>query len=414
MPRPVSLAIMERALGARPETGQSIDLPIDLAVIGGAAGPETIQLVTEQGMAPWDPSKVILTFDFPAPGVELRVPRSRSICRDFAARHHLRNVYDLNLGIGAQVILELALAGPGQIVVGSGRCLHQVGAAAALSFNAEPGVLARSLATGHLTMKTPPVAQVHFEGSAPEGFSAFDLGLAAVRALESLSGDTIVEFTGRPVEILSMDGRITLVDLGAERFRAGLIAADQVTAAFLAERSPRSRAGAQPPAGEYATQVTVPLHGMEPMIQGPGPGGPVRPISELAGKKIHSAFLGSCAAGRYPDLMVAATMLKRGRKIHPDVRFTLAPATLEVARKCLHAGLFETFFQVGAMLGVPGSSPGMAGGGALFGEGEVILSTAPYASPMTDAGRGPEIYRASPATVAASALAGEIRSPANL
>jgi methanogen homoaconitase large subunit len=66
------------------------------------------------------------------------------------------------------------------------------------------------------------------------------------------------------------------------------------------------------------------------------------------------------------------------------------------------------------MLAVPGSSPGMAGGGALFGEGEVILSTAPYASPMTDAGRGPEIYRASPATVAASALAGEIRSPANL
>jgi homoaconitase/3-isopropylmalate dehydratase large subunit len=414
MPEPVARAILERALGRKVEAGQAVELPIDLAVLGGAAGPEAVQIFGSENREPWDPSRVVLTFDFPAPGVELRVPRSRSLCRDFAARHNLRHVYDLNLGIGAQLLMELLLVKPGQVVVGTGRCLHQVGAIGALVLGAEPGVLARALATGRLPTKVPTVTRVAFEGTRTESFTAFDMGLLATSATASLSAGTVVEFTGRAVEALSIDGRITLVDVGAEAFRAGLVPADAVTAAYMTERA-RSRVGVSPAnLGDYAATIPVSLSGQEPLVQGPGPGGPVRPVSDLKGKKIHSAFIGSCAAGRYPDLMVAATILKRGKRIHPDVRFTLCPATLEVARKCLHAGLYETFLQVGAMLAVPGSSPGMAGGGALFGEGEVILSTAPYASPMTDAGRGPEIYRASPATVAASALAGEIRSPANL
>jgi homoaconitase/3-isopropylmalate dehydratase large subunit len=247
------------------------------------------------------------------------------------------------------------------------------------------------------------------------GFHAFDMALLAAEALASRSADTIVEFSGKPVEALTMDDRVTLVDIGAEAFRAGIIQADSVTSAFFAERveSPPPIQPARVRDG-YAESVAVSLAGREPLVQGPGPGGPVRPVSDLAGKKIHSAYIGSCAAGRTSDLMIGAAILKRARKIHPDVRLTVSPATLEVARECLATGTYETFLQVGAMLAVPGSSPGMASGGALFGEGEVIISTAPYMSSMTDQGRGPEVYRASPATVAASAIAGEIRGPGGL
>lgn len=415
MSLPATLAILQRALGRLPEAGQEVDLPIDLAVMGGAAGPETAQIFNSRGGVVWDAARVAMTIDFPAPGVEGRVPRCRGVCREFASRHHLRHVYDVNLGIGAQVLLELGLVTPGQVIVGCGRCLHQLGAVGALVIGAGPGVLARSLHTGKLPLKIPAVARLLFEGSAGDRLGAFDLGLLAGEALASLSAETAVEFAGKPVEALDVDGRVTLVELGAEAHRSGIVAADAVTAAFLAERmeTPPHPAPAATPEG-YATTLTVDLAGREPLVQGPGPGGPLRPVSDLKGKKIHSAFIGSCASGRYRDLMAAAAILKRGKRIHPEVRLSLAPATLGTAQMCLAAGIYETFFQVGAMLAVPGSSPGMAGGGALFGEGEVILSTAPYNSPLSDAGRGPEVYRASPATVAASAIAGEIRDASEL
>jgi 3-isopropylmalate/(R)-2-methylmalate dehydratase large subunit len=411
---PELAAIVAHAFGRLPAPGEPVELKLDLAVLGGSAGPETARLAREANRPVWDPKKVALTFDFPAPNVESRVPRSRAVCREFAAHHGLRHVYDLNLGIGAQVLLEMGVVTPGLAVGGCGRCLHLMGAAGSFVVGAEPGVLAPALATGRLPMRMPHLVQVEFVG--PRGdLSAFDLGLLGASALEDVSADTYVQFTGRAVESLGMDGRITLVEVGADALRGGFIAADGVTQTFYKGR--REGGALVPDLPEVNVAVPtreVNLSGAPLLVQGPGPGGPVRPLAELAGKKIHSAFIGSCAAGRQADLMEAAAVVKRSRRIHADVRLTLAPATLEVARHAVTSGLYEIFINAGAMLAVSGSSPGMAGGGAVFGEGEIILSTVPYSSPMTDAGRGPEVYRASPLVVAAAAVAGEIRHPADL
>ena len=408
-------ALVAKAFGKLPSVGELVELPLDMAVLGGAAGPETARLSLEGKRPVWDAAKVALTFDFPAPNVESRVPRSRAVCREFVARHGLRHVHDLNLGIGAQVLLELGVVTPGLVVGGCGRCLHLMGAAGALVFGAEPGVLAPALATGRLPLRMPNLVHLEFSGAAGE-LSAFDMGLLAARALEEVSADSYVEFSGRAVEALSMDGRITLVEVGAEAMRGGFIKADAVTQKFF---SVRKEGGITLPApGPVGARGPAPrlvsLAGAELMIQGPGPGGPLRPLRSLSGMKIHSAFIGSCAAGRQADLMEAAAVVKRARRIHADVRLTLAPATLEVAREAVTTGLYEICINAGAMMAVSGSSPGMAGGGALFGEGEVILSTVPYGSAMTDAGRGPEVYRASPLAVAAAAVAGEVRHPADL
>lgn len=405
--------ILFRATGRSAEPQESIELPIDLGVLGGVTGPEVVQLMNSQGGRVWDPARVALTLDFPAPEVEARIARSRSLCRDFARDQQLRHVFDLNLGIGAQVLLELGLILPGQIVVGCGRCLHLGGAVGALVLGAEPGLLSRVLTTGRLPLRRPPLASVRFEGARRSDLSAFDMGLAACQATSALSVETIVEFRGRAVEGLSMDGRITLVDVAAAGFRAGFVPADGVTGQFLGPRWARSAApGAAAPREEAAlATISVPLDGLTPLIQGPGPGGPIRPLEHLAGRKINAAFIGSGAAGRTSDLLEAEGQLKRAGKVHPDVRLTVAPATASVARECLHNGVYEVLLSVGAMIGLAGASPGLAGGGALFGEGEVILSTAWYNHPMADAGRGPEIYRASPAAVAAAAVAGEIRLP---
>lgn len=411
---PGLMALLGRALGNLPAPGTPIDLPLDRLVLGGAAGPEAARIANDQKVAAWDASRVALTFDFPAPHVESRVPRSRSVCREFAARLELKDVFDLNQGVGAHVLLEKGVVAPGEIVAGCGRCLHLLGAAGALVFGTEPGVLARSLGSGRLELKMPRLLRIVFDGRSKGDISPFDMGLLAARALKSHSADTVVEFAGKVVSNLTMDARITLVEVGAMGMRSGFIAPDAVTEAFLADR--REKGGDRPPTArdETMSEVVVSLAGAEPMIQGPGPGGPVRPLRDLAGKMIHSAFLGSCAAGRLPDLMTAAAVVRRARRIHPEVRLTLAPATLEVARGAVTAGLYEIFINAGAMLAVPGSSPGMAGGGAVFGEGEVILSTVPYQSAMTDAGRGPEVYRASPAVVAAAAVLGRIPEPSDL
>jgi 3-isopropylmalate/(R)-2-methylmalate dehydratase large subunit len=406
--------VLGRVLGHLPAPGTPIEPAIDRLVLGGAAGPEAARIANERDIRAWDSSRVALTFDFPAPHVEARVPRSRSVCRDFAARLELKDVFDLNQGVGAQVLLEKGVVAPGEVVAGCGRCLHLLGAAGALVFGTEPGVLARTLGTGRLELKMPRLLRIVFDGAAKGDLSPFDLGLLAARALQKQSADTIVEFTGRAVSALSMDGRITLVEVGAAGMRSGFVPADGVTAAFLADRRESTGVVPAPARKEAPAELVVSLAGTGPMIQGPGPGGPCRPLADLAGKKIHSAFLGSCAAGRLPDLMAAAAVVKRARRIHPDVRLSLAPATLEVARGAVTAGLYEIFINAGAMVSVPGSSPGMAGGGAVFGEGEVILSTVPYQSAMTDAGRGPEIYRASPAVVAAGAVLGRIPEPTDL
>lgn len=411
---PALAAVLARALGTVPAPGTPIELPLDRLVLGGAAGPEAARIANERGVRAWDPARVALTFDFPAPHVESRVPRSRSVCREFAARLMLKDVFDLNQGVGAQVLLEKGVVAPGEVVAGCGRCLHLLGAAGAVVFGTEPGVLARTLESGRLDLKMPRLLRLAFEGLPKGDVSPYDMGLLAARALEDYSADTIVEFTGRAVTALSMDARITLVEVGAEGMRSGFIAADAVTATFLADRRESTGVVSAPARDEAPAEVTVSLAGAVPMIQGPGPGGPLRPLADLAGKPIHSAFVGSCAAGRLSDLMAAAAVVKRARRIHPDVRLSLAPATLEVARGAVTAGLYEIFINAGAMLSVPGSSPGMAGGGAVFGEGEVIVSTVPYHSAMTDAGRGPEIYRASPAVVAAAAVLGRIPGPTDL
>lgn len=408
-------ALVAGALGRIPTAGELVDLPLDMAVLGGAAAPETARLTLDGGRPVWNQKKLALTFDFAAPNVESRVPRSRAVCREFVSRHGVRHVYDLNLGIGAQVLLEMGVVVPGMVVGGCGRCLHLMGAAGVLVFGAEPGVLAPALATGRLPIRMPNLVHVEFVGAAGEA-SAFDMGLLAAQALEGVSADSYIEFSGRAVEALSMDGRITLVEVGAEAQRGGFIRADGVTQQFY---SVRKEGGIQLPEADPSpvhrlTPRPLALAGAEMMIQGPGPGGPLRPLRSLAGKKIHSAFIGSCAAGREKDLMEAAGVVKRARRIHADVRLTLAPATLEVARHAVTTGLYEIFINAGAMMAVSGSSPGMAGGGALFGEGEIILSTVPYSSAMTDAGRGPEVYRASPLAVAAAAVAGEIRHPHDL
>jgi 3-isopropylmalate/(R)-2-methylmalate dehydratase large subunit len=407
-------AVLGRALGALPAPGTPIELPLDRLVLGGAAGPEAARIANERNIGAWDASRVALTFDFPAPHVEARVPRSRSVCREFASRLELQDVFDLNQGVGAQVLLEKGVVAPGEVVAGCGRCLHLLGAAGAVVFGTEPGLLARTLATGRLELKMPRLLRVDFDGMPKGDLSPFDMGLLAAAALASYSADTLVEFEGRAVSALPMDGRITLVEVGAAGMRSGFVAADAVTAAFLADRRESPGVVTAPARDGGAIDITVSLSGAVPMIQGPGPGGSIKPLSALAGKKIHSAFLGSCAAGRLSDLMTAAAVVKRARRIHPDVRLTLAPATLEVARGAVTAGLYEIFINAGAMLSVPGSSPGMAGGGAVFGEGEIILSTVPYQSAQTDAGRGPEIYRASPAVVAAAAVLGRVPEPTDL
>lgn len=405
--------ILTRALGHASKPQDSIELPIDLAVLGGVTGPEVVNLLNTQGGRLWDPARVALTLDFPAPDVEARIPRSRALCREFAHAQGMRHIFDLNLGIGSQVLLEAGFLLPGRVVVGCGRCLHLGGAVGALVLGAEPGLLAHALTTGRLPTRRPPLATVRFDGARRAGVAAFDMGLASCLATASLSVETAVEFRGRAVESLGMDGRITLVDVAAAGFRAGLVPADLVTEKFLGPHWPRAgvAGGTSAVSEEAPTEIRVALDGLAPLIQGPGPGGPIRPLEHLAGRKIHSAFIGSGAAGRTADLLEAAAHLKRAGQVHPDVRLTVAPATSGVARDCLHNGVYEALLTAGAMIGLPGASPGLAGGGALFGEGEVILSTAWYNHPMADAGRGPEIYRASPAAVAAAAVAGEICLP---
>jgi len=403
--------LIEKILGAHAgrqvSAGEIVDVVIDVRVARDFGGANVAKNIRDHGLGIHDPSRTFFTFDCNPGGSDQKYATNQQICRVFAREHGIR-VYDIDSGIGTHVAIDEGLIVPGETLISTDSHANILGAIGSFGQGMGDVDIAHAFAFGRVWFKIPPSVKIVMQGTPSPTATPKDLTLAALRKLgaNGLLGYA-AEFYGSVVEDLDLAGRITMASMATEM--AGIIAfftPNQAVLDYTARASGRPvEAIAADPDAEYAHTVEIDVDGLEPLASRPGHPEDVVPAASLAGTKIGSAFIGSCTNGRFEDLQAAAQVLT-GRKVAPGVVLKVVPATDAIWRRCLDEGLIEIYKQAGALFGNAGCAGCAAGQIGQNGPGEVTISTGNRNFPGKQ-GKG-EVYLASPATTAASAVAGVI------
>ena len=406
-------AILARAAGqSRVKPGDYVVARIDRAVCNealAAVGP----LMDAHGVAePWDPDRVIVALDHYVPAISVRTASIHQLARKYASKYRLKLDYGTNNGVLHQVVVDQKLVGPGDLVVGTDSHTCTYGALGAAACGIGFSEMAYVLATGRLWFRVPETIHFHLQGRLGEWVTAKDIILYIAGRFGAEFGQyKSLEFGGPAVAEISLAGRLTIsnmsVELGA---KFGLFAADSTTWTYLDRPDPGLPAPSALDEPSPADPVHLDLTDLSPQVACPHGVDQVVPVAQAAGVPIHQAVLGSCTNGRLEDLTLAASLL-RGRTIAKGLRLLVSPASRLVYVQAARQGLLADLAEAGAIILNPGCGPCFGGHVGLLGPGENCLSSTNRNFKGRMGSDLANVYLASPATVAASALTGCITDP---
>ncbi|KPK98782.1 MAG: hypothetical protein AMJ90_09820, partial [candidate division Zixibacteria bacterium SM23_73_2] len=360
-----------------------------------------------------NPDKNAMTFDYQAPAKDLKVAQNQTLCREFAKRQGIKLLFDVNSGIGQHVLLEKGFVKPGSVIIGTDSHMNLLGAVGSFSTGVGTTDIVGSWYSGNLWFRVPETIKVIFKGNYKEPASAKDLTLKFVNQIgPDKPNYKSLEFVGKPIANLSLAGRLTLGSMVTEvNGKIAFINPSGETFDFLKERiKDRFEIKTSDDDALYQEEMEIDVGNLIPQIACPHSPDNVVPVEEVEGRFFNQGFIGSCTNGRFEDFEIAARILKKAGKIHPDMRLIIVPATREVASRMLKAGLYQIFMDLGAMIANPGCSLCTAGHHGVLGKGDVMLSTS-NRNFLGKLGKGAEVYLCSPATVAASCVEGKITDP---
>jgi 3-isopropylmalate/(R)-2-methylmalate dehydratase large subunit len=360
----------------------------------------------------FDPERVLVILDhyFPAPTEQMA--RGHVMARELAERFEIRHFLG-HAGICHQVLCERGHILPGELVFGTDSHSTTYGALGAAGNGIGLTEMTYVLATGELWLRVPPTIRFEIEGELSDAVMSKDvvLHLAGVFGTE-VAQYRAIEYAGSAARRMTIASRMTLANMGAELgAKFAFFAADERTREYLA-----ARVGAEvPPFGPDPDAVYEAVHlvdvgGLEPQIACPSNPGNVKRISELEGVRVHQAFLGSCTNARLEDLAVAAKIL-RGRKVSDRTRLIVTPASHQVHLDATRAGYTEVLLAAGAHITASGCGACPGGHNGVVGPGEVCVSSTNRNFRGRMGSPEAEVYLASPASVAAAAVAGQIVDP---
>ncbi|OGA46152.1 MAG: hypothetical protein A3F74_04135 [Betaproteobacteria bacterium RIFCSPLOWO2_12_FULL_62_58] len=362
------------------------------------------------------PDRITVCFDHGIPPNTAKDANSLKRVRDFARAHGFAEFYEAGTGIAHQVMVEKGWIMPGSLSVAndshatSGGC---VGALALAVGETEIGFL---WATGRLWFRVPATRKMVLTGRFQTGVYAKDLMLEIAKQLGILGGlYEILEYQGHAVANLSVSERFTLCNMATEvGGKGGVFPYDAVTAEYM---KGRARYELDPvlsdPEAVFNAEMHFNLGAIQPMVAVPGREDSGVPIAEVEGEVIQQVFIGSCTNARADDLHIAASIL-RGKKIHPDIRLLVTPASRQVEMDTLKAGDLEILIEAGATLLPSGCAVCAGTHQGVLADGERCLSTSNRNMPGRMGNKNAEIFLCSPATAAASAIAGRITDPRKL
>lgn len=400
------------------KAGQLIMAKVDLVHGNDITTPVAIREMKKMKQEKvFDRDKVVFVMDHFVPNKDITSAKCTQMCRNFAAEQGLNNYFDVGkMGIEHALIPEQGLIVAGELSVGADSHTCTYGALGAFSTGVGSTDMAAAMATGELWFKVPAAIKVNLVGKKQKWISGKDVILHLIGEI-GVDGALYqsLEFTGPGVSELSMDDRFTICNMAIEAgAKNGIFPVDDKTIDYINAHAtkPYTVYEADPDA-EYAREITIDLGSLKSTVSFPHLPENTHEIGTFGEIKIDQSVIGSCTNGRIQDIREAAEIL-RGRKVAPNVRCIVIPATQEIYLEMLKEDLARVFIEAGAVVSTPTCGPCLGGYMGILAPHERCVSTTNrnFVGRMGDTTS--EVYLASPAVAAASAVTGRISGPAEL
>jgi len=399
--------------------GELVEVPVDLTLANDITAPLAIKVFESTCINKlFDPEKIALVMDHFTPNKDIKSAEQVRICREFAKKYGIKHYYeDGACGIEHALLPELGLVVPGDVVIGADSHTCTYGALSAFATGVGSTDLAAAWITGKTWFKVPETIKFVYYGKLKPWVTGKDLILYTIGDI-GVDGALYksMEFTGEVIERLSIAERMTMANMAIEAGgKVGLMVADEKTLEFLKGRAKREPVILHPDKdANYADVREYDVSKIDLVVALPHLPSNVKFVKDL-GEKIYidQVVIGSCTNGRYEDLLMAAKVLK-GRKVNPNVRCIIIPATPEVYRRALKTGLLEVFIEAGAIISPPTCGPCLGGHMGILAKGERAVATTNRNFVGRMGHPESEVYLSGPAVAAASAVLGYIGTPEEL
>lgn len=397
------------------KAGQFIEIDLDMVLGNDITAPVAIKEFYKMGAEKiFDRDKVSIVLDHFVPNKDIKSAEQCKISRNFCREQHVTNFFDVGqMGIEHALLPEKGLVVAGDTVIGADSHTCTYGALGAFSTGIGSTDMAAGMATGQVWLKVPPAIKFNITGKPGKHVSGKDIILHIIGKI-GVDGALYksMEFSGDGIKHLSMDDRFTIANMAIEAGgKNGIFPVDEKTIEYMNEHSTKKYTIYEADEdADYDEVIEINLSTLRPTVSFPHLPENTRTIDEVGSVKIDQVVIGSCTNGRIEDMRTAAEILK-GRKVHPAVRTIIIPATQKIYKQCITEGLAEIFIDAGAIISTPTCGPCLGGYMGILADGERALATTNrnFVGRMGHAGS--EVYLASPAVAAATAIAGKIADP---
>jgi len=416
----MGMTITEKILAAHSgrdtvRPGELINAKIDIVMCHDVTTPPAVSMLERHGMdSVFDPDKIVVIPDHFVPNKDIKSAELAKRLREWVGRHGIKNYYEVGRnGVCHAVLPEDGWVLPGRTIVcgDSHTCTH--GALGAFSTGVGSTDLAAAIYSGELWFRVPESMKFVLEGSLPEGVYSKDVILEIIRRIGvDGAGYKAMEFTGPVIEELSVEARFTITNMAIEAGgKSGIINPDEKTLKYVRERSDAEfTVFASDPDAVYSEVVEIDCSALEPLVAFPHLPSNGKKAKDAGDVKIDQVYIGSCTNGRIEDLRIAAGILE-GRRIADGIRCIVVPASTKIWRQANDEGLFDIFADAGCVVSSPTCGACLGGWMGVLASGERCVSTTNRNFVGRMGSPESEVYLASPATAAATAVTGRITDP---
>ena len=397
--------------------GQLVECDLDLVLSNDITAPIAIGVCKQITDKVFDPTKICLVPDHYTPNKDIKSAEQAKTVRDFAREQGITHYYEVGcMGVEHALLPEKGVVVPGDLMIGADSHTCTYGALGAFSTGVGSTDAGVGYATGRAWFKVPETVKFEIDGTLRPGVVGKDIILYII-GLIGVDGALYkaMEFTGSAIDTLSMESRLTISNMAIEAGgKAGLFEVDDITRAYVDPRKERDYVEYHSdPDAQYAQVIKIDAADIPLTVSLPHLPSNTKPAAECGDIDIDQAVIGSCTNGRIEDMRQAAAVLK-GRKVHPDVRCIVIPATQDVYRQCIHEGLMDIFLDANCAVSTPTCGPCLGGYMGVLAAGERSISTSNrnFIGRMGDPTS--EVILSNPAVAAASAVLGHVATPVDL
>ncbi len=395
--------------------GQLINAKLDIVLGNDITTPVAVNEFKKAGFeGVFDKDKIAIVLDHFVPNKDIKAAEQSKQCREFACEHCVSHFYDVGkMGIEHALLPEQGVVTAGDCIIGADSHTCTYGAVGAFSTGVGSTDMAAGMATGMAWFKVPSAIKFNLTGKLPKECSGKDVILTIIGMI-GVDGALYksMEFAGEGVKNLSMDDRLCICNMAIEAgAKNGIFPVDDITLSYLDGRSERKGVVFEADEdADYEKTIDIDLSQIVPVVACPHLPENTHPASELSHIKVDQVVIGSCTNGRMEDMETAYNILK-GKKIADGIRCIIIPGTMQILRDCVEKGYVTAFIDAGAVVSTPTCGPCLGGYMGILAAGERCIATTNRNFVGRMGHTQSEVYLASPATAAASALTGYITEP---